>query len=872
MLLGGKPVVVGGLVVGLLLSLNPALAVDVEVNFTGKVLEPVFVSSTEINFSVPSEASISQQTLELVPVYNVSGTPYIYRRKLMIYEGAGVPRTNELLEVSLDLGKIRSDCKDVILVGQEQISYQRTSCSQGKVGIRATVPSVAGPNPLEWWVYYGNLDDSLEKSTIISGIYTTTHTNQYIGGCSSKSNHCSVAHIGSSTCNGPLNYNPGYAVYVTGQRCGGSRECGTGCSGSCSISGWSGDSGNTISGQTSGTTSCSTAILGGFNHRFYLDWSQLLTYSIGTEETPEISYFLLLDGTPLSSGSLKQSKNITLPINQGDHSLTINSFGLIFINPYIKIFQSQNITLNQTFTQDKVQYYFLLDPNMENFQARFITPMVNDRKSNQNFTFNQGEWTTEYGHDPILINFTTTKHNITLNSVLSPELEFKPSGVPVAENTRACFDGVCYLEYGNELREVNSIGGINLDDRLLINLTINHSAECSAGETSNQTSGGHCLLSLDRPETTIRTFNSTNWSAGLMKLNLTLRSLDIGLEMPSSSHLGQEISFSGFVKDNSTNQGVNGTILVLIHTDSTQAYSITNITQGNFQGNILPPSAATYLVRTIALDPPGEEFIWGVCSETLTIYSPNEQKFSTTSYPRRGGRSVGGGGITFPDYSSPSPTNYTDPNLQEFFEKLSQAEKFGSTPWLRDISEKAQQLMINQQYGEIDNLTQELYIYIQQKADEEWSRFRELNSSLFIYSEESNELHLIFLNFLNNEIDLTELRNFELNLENSVKSRKLNLINKLGDLGHNIPENNQDLIFLVHQLVLEKGTSKSLELYYQRRYIQALDYLENNTPEQDETTVIPPETPPPEIPIILLFSLPLLILPASIIRHVNYWK
>lgn len=738
------------MVLALLLTAANALP---SVNFTAEgfahLSENVVAANCSISFEIPLDVGISGNQIEVIPVWNVSGAPYLYRKTLTISEPAGVARSNEKLvgvQLAFNPGAVRSDCRDIVLADANGvvINYQRTSCSGNQVLFSTAVPSISAGSSLTWYIYYSNPDDSTEKSMAVGGSFTTTHTNQNIGSCNSAGDHCSVAHISSSSCGGPSSYSPGYAIYVTRQSCSSPRSCGSGCSGSCGISNWEGDLGSTVNGGTSGTTSCSTAIMGGFSHSFSLDWSRLLTASTGSEERPSSWVQATQNQVPIFSHPNPGPFNLTLEnlTSSSSHEITLNAgSGMFKLTSYITLNRTGETQLDREFVGNDALYIGRLDPGVQHSSLRFTTPSgAGNQISNLNFNFNSnsGSWTfADTGDSEVEFNFTLPAHNINLVSLKAPELEFVSSGVPESEYTRACYSGTCYLQYNfSSFRDVLALGVINQNDLLLGEWSVDEPALCSINNLSNETEAGTCRLQFQSNSSTITllTENSTSWRAGQYTHTITPRTLNLTISAPGSGISGQPLSFSGWANDSITGEGVNGTVLAVLDGSSVQV----NLTDGWFNDTITVPGAGSYKLRVVAMDPPGEEQIWGsdeidfsvcssngnschsnaeccsgVCCSNICSSTCNTNSYSPSPNNRGSSGSSPGSSWTPPPQTPPTTA---PPELSEFLSLLAQARRISNDPYLDQLSLRAQQALLNSDTETLKLIIQELGNWIQKNS------------------------------------------------------------------------------------------------------------------------------------------------------------
>lgn len=867
----------GGKLVGVLvLSLVWAVGAPIDVTVAGRALETTIGTSMQADFFVPDTVAITSSSLEVSPLYEIGGVPYRYQRVITIGEPAGVARTDENLELSLSLPGMRDDCKDVVLAGPALIPYQRISCAPGAIVLRAIVPSIAGSGTLYWRVYYGNPDDAIEKSQPVLGRYTTTHPDQAIGACTSQADHCSTSRIGTSTCSGPPSYTLPYPVRVTGSRCSSSRACGTGCSPVCAMTGWDSDTGTTVSGTASGSTTCATAIQGGFNHNFYLDWSRLLSASAGPAEYANATITLSYDGTPLLDGELSRPANLTLPLSPGNHTVSFNATAPIRIIPFLHFSQNQTINASPTFTTDQAHYSFTIASDLPVFTAAFTTPEVFNPNSTRAFSYSHGAWSIHEGGGNATISFTAPRHNLVLSRLSSPVFELRPSGVPASYTGRACFGTTCYLEHGTALREATLESVFNPDDRIIATVMTDHPAECRAGSSSNQTENNTCTLELHPGGVRIQTFNSTDWSAGQLEANLTTRSLALRIDLAGSGVPGQPLLFSGRATDPATGEGINGTALVVLVSASRTHPVLFNVTEGGFHGTLTIPEPGTWSVRAVVLEEHPSRSLWATWSGTLQSSTPAPPASSSTPSPAGSGSGSGGGGL-----SSTAPTTQPDPaqshpEALEFFTSLYRAVRLGQSSLVVGIQQEGERLMLEENYTGLEPLSSRLSWYAQQGEAKEWEAFEKFNQSLFIYPEESIQLHALLLSVLEEDADPTALHAFESSLQDAFHLREQELREKLLERLQEVPDNSAGLVAQCVQIVMERGTPEGRGALSARRYSRALDCLEP-VPALENATPAPvrPPSPQPEVPLsafLLLSALPLLCIPASAARHVRHWK
>lgn len=745
----------------------PALAVP-SINFSATGIATLNTSITGANstilLEIPDEVNVTWDKIEFNPAFKVNGVPYPYRKRLTITEPANVGRSNEKLvgvSVSIPSGRMRSDCRDFQLADSAGtlLGYQRTGCSSTTITFNSVVPSIGAAGSLTWYIYYGNLDDSTDKSTTVGGGFTTTHTNQNIGGCNSADDHCSLAHIGSSNCNGPSSYSPGYAIYVTRQSCSSSRSCGSGCSGSCGISNWEGDLGSTVNGGASGTTSCSTAIMGGFSHSFYLDWSRLLTASADPEELPTLTGISIVqnNSTIYTNQSLNQAFNATLAdLSPGSHSITItsNEDRLFLVRSYVYLNQSGSEELSRglDFSNNVTVYTGRIVVNIKNSELTFTTiPSAQNTKSSAGHSFNSGSglWTfSNTGPGEVTFNFTIPLLISTL-AVKAPKLEFRPSGIPQSENARACFGSTCYLEYNyTQMRDIIILGVANQNDRLLIETSIDSPADCFIGSSSNSSSGGVCSLYLDAPSSTglstitVDLFNSSNWQAGQANFTYNIRSLNISVNAPGSGTSGQAFQFSGWANDSVSGAGVNSTVLAVLGSGSTTV----DLVGGFFSGSVIVPSTGTHILKLVVLDPPDDDQIFGTSSLIFTACAGNGNSctsgsdccsgiccgnvcssscYSPPPAPQNyggsgGGANFGGGSAVKQQETNKTSSNpELDESLNEFLDKLSIASSFGPNDWLDQLSSEVQSAVLRKNKEKILEAIAQLDNYISEKSKKE---------------------------------------------------------------------------------------------------------------------------------------------------------
>ncbi len=741
----------------------PALAAP-SINFTATgIATPntsLAATNSTILLEIPNGVNVTGDKIEFNPAFKVNGISYSYRKRLTITEPANVGRSNEKLvgvSVNIPQGHMRSDCRDFQLADSAGtlLGYQRTGCSSTTITFNSVVPSIGAAGSLAWYIYYGNPNDSTDKSTTVGGGFTTTHTNQNIGGCNSADDHCSLAHIGSSSCGGSTSYSPSYAVYVKDSRCSDNRVCGSGCGGGCSISDWIGDLGTTVYGTVTGVTSCSTAIMGGFSHSFYLDWSRLLTASTDQEELPTLTGISVVqnNSTIYTNQSLNQAFNATLAdLSPGSHPITItsneNRLFLVRSHVYLNQSSSEELSRGLDFSNNITVYTGRIVVNIKNSELTFTTiPSAQNTKSSAGHSFNSGSgiWTfSNTGPGEVTFNFTVPLLIPTL-AVKAPKLEFRPSGIPQSENARACFGSTCYLEYNyTQMRNITILGVANQNDRLLIETSIDPPADCFIGSSSNSSYGGVCSLQLDTPPSTglstitVDLFNSSTWQAGQTNFTYNIRSLNVTVNAPGSGTSSQAFQFSGWVNDSATGAGVNGTVLAVLGLNSIPI----DLIDGVFSGSVIVPSAGTHILKLVVLDPPDDDQIFGTSSLIFTACAGNGNSCTSGSdccsgiccgnvcssscyqpppSPARGSIGGSGGGVNV----GLKETNHTssDPEitelLNEFLEKLSVASSFGQNNWLDQLSSEVQSAVLRKNKEKILEAIAQLDNYISEKSKKE---------------------------------------------------------------------------------------------------------------------------------------------------------